>query len=608
MGVELTRLISNSSVAPPAFDSLSSADTATRCVSASTKRRLDVLLFSRVRGVGAGISGKCPGKRRFRESGTCFTAAFFVVVTVTLATVGSANAAAVSSSSVAVGVSADATVLLRRPDEGPTAVARGLAHSALEFASAASPLVAGDGQAGSAGTESYRARQRRLALRAAAFDAEQEQLKLRQVKSSLIQTRAAAAEREAEADATDILHSLSHGVNLGSALNPRSRQKLNGSDVWLPWPGLRKDISLQSDCVVIIQYQATATLPKKYKHLLSRLVIDSAGIRTTRSAAGGFNWASNFGAFIGHLSSGVHTVEVQYRTDVDFEHNPTKGDIMDTRSLNILTLPEAEVLASNPWWGFTLKPSEGGNTYDDWEGLKHTSEFEPRTTVMTYFSATLPVADKLSSRVMVDGLVAEETVTTTDQGNYSQVTNIFATKVPAGKHVWTTQFQTTTSLIFDAVWNDWVARSFTIVALQDAEVFSRKTAKQPRTFGEQWTPWPNLSRQIAPTSDRYAIAFYHVPLIFETGKATRMRMVLTVNGKKQPQTLMKCPQVRRYCAVVGMWMGIVTSGIHNFEVMYVAENEFLLRLPRDRKPTLSIILLSRLHGRISSLLQLGEES
>eukprot|EP00927_Polykrikos_kofoidii_P033482 TRINITY_DN28309_c0_g2_i1.p1 TRINITY_DN28309_c0_g2~~TRINITY_DN28309_c0_g2_i1.p1 ORF type:complete len:791 (-),score=159.03 TRINITY_DN28309_c0_g2_i1:16-2388(-) len=417
-------------------------------------------------------------------------------------------------------------------------------------------------------------------------------------------TAAAAAEAEEDAnEGTEAGFKGASAVQVASAINPLSKFTLDGSDTWTQWPGLKKEIHLFSECVILAQYQ-TSTHGMN-THVMSRMTVDGSAVSATRSAQGNTKYATTFGVYTDSLAKGKHVILVQYRTSAAGNIFSNGGQDWQTRALNILALPEAQVNAVAPTWKFKLSSAD---LWSEWSGFEQEVEMETQTTVMCIYTAVVPGKNlPLASKLYLDGREEPASRSIAGETAYAQNTGFFANAVPAGRHVWTVKYRTKArNNFFNDEPNDWMARSLNIITLPGAEAYTIYNDTVYTTARAQsFEQWRGLLKQIALTSDRYVIAMYSVALKSHNDdfNVANIKSVLSINGEEQKQTRSRCGDAK-YCQLLGMWMGVLTPGEHKFSVSYMSTAELKLGTEEGddySNRALFIVVLSQIESQISFL-------
>jgi hypothetical protein len=226
------------------------------------------------------------------------------------------------------------------------------------------------------------------------------------------------------------------GFAVGSmaAVNPLSEFIFADTDEWVVWPGLRKEISLKFDCVVLVQYQTSSFVYNT--HLMSRLMIDDQPMPGSTSAVGNTLYGTTFGFFVDWLSAGKHVIHAEYRTGSGYLDDLVKenrfahaGDDWQTRSLNVLVLPEAELSIARPQWKFRLQPT---NHWHTWQGFDLETNLTEETPVLALDTAVCSGKNKfLASKMYIDGHEKKQTRSVAGGTAYAQNTGFWAGNVPA---------------------------------------------------------------------------------------------------------------------------------------------------------------------------------
>lgn len=421
--------------------------------------------------------------------------------------------------------------------------------------------------------------------------------------SALLQASAsveADAHMEADLAAADSLALWQNSrVQAASALNPLSAFTFSSADEWSLWPGLRKEINLYSDCVVLAQYQTAADASNS--HMLSRMLVDSTEVVATRSAQGNTKYASNFGIFVDHLSAGPHVFEVQYRTSAVNNKFVSGGMDWQTRALNVLALPEANVNDVNPRWQFKLSSAD---LWSEWQGFRQEQILDLPTPTIGIYTAVVDGKNMfLASKIFLDSQEIKESRAVAGDTTFAQNTGFFAGILAPGKHSWTVKYRTKSrnNLFKD---NEWMARSLNIVTLPGADMWSVYDDSEFTTSDDgTFRPWKGLEKKVTLTADRYVLVMYSVAVQSHTDDvaSSSVKSTLRVNGLEQKQARSRCG-VSRYCQLNGMWMGVLSVGTHDFKAMYSTTSVLKMQegLEDYQNRALFIVALSTVSSAISS--------
>ena len=110
---------------------------------------------------------------------------------------------------------------------------------------------------------------------------------------------------------------------------------LNGNNAWTDFPGLSLTFSLDTTTAAICNYQITGPSygsGNSASFLVTRLVID--GTDVGRVIQGNIAYSINTYQYFTELSSGSHTIKVQYRTPVAINYNSNTD--WQTKRLQVL--------------------------------------------------------------------------------------------------------------------------------------------------------------------------------------------------------------------------------------------------------------------------------
>ena len=83
---------------------------------------------------------------------------------------------------------------------------------------------------------------------------------------------------------------------------------------------------------IIVRYQYSAFGRNTYT--VNRLLIDSVSVKHTASITGNAYYAGNSGMWQGVLSSGIHTIAIEHRSDNTYSHNDSEFTI---RAVDIIS-------------------------------------------------------------------------------------------------------------------------------------------------------------------------------------------------------------------------------------------------------------------------------
>jgi len=378
-------------------------------------------------------------------------------------------------------------------------------------------------------------------------------------------------------------------------------------DWWL-WPGLNRTFTTVSDCVVIAQYQVSVETDKRDK-VAARVVLDGAPLQNTRSVSGNTKYANLFGIFLLHVAAGTHWVGVQYKTVYPFAFI---GDTeWETRTLNVLTLPEAQLDAVTPAWTFRLN---AGGIWSEWQGFEQELILEKETPTFAFYSTSCYGKNTMmASKMFVDGHEKPETRSVTGNTKFAFTFGMFIDYVPAGSHVWTVKYKQVARdnyFLEDGDGRDWMNRNMAVVSLPDALLYKTHDDSAFTTQIGGPHKWKGLEKQIGLTTDRYVIATYTVAwkLTTDTDTVGVLKSHMVINGNEMPGTRSICGETQ-YCTLTGMWMGMLQAGTHTFKAKYTSEREYPMEdgLEDYGNRNLNIIVLSRVSSLLS-LLQQEERS
>eukprot|EP00929_Paragymnodinium_shiwhaense_P114474 TRINITY_DN82882_c0_g1_i1.p1 TRINITY_DN82882_c0_g1~~TRINITY_DN82882_c0_g1_i1.p1 ORF type:complete len:629 (-),score=159.01 TRINITY_DN82882_c0_g1_i1:9-1895(-) len=439
----------------------------------------------------------------------------------------------------------------------------------------------------------YRSRQRELAKLAAQLldkDEAEKQDKTRRGDDKREQRHAAV---------------LGEGAGVFTSVNPLAAFRLTNIDMWTPWPGLERPVTLSSDCVVLIHYQ-TATETGGV-HLFSRLMIDDSPVKETTSAQGYQKYASTFGLVAVHMKAGYHTIVVQYRTAnagvaVNF---PEGGGEWQTLALNVVVLPDAELAVNRPRWQFKLCSND---IWCAWQGFSLEVMAETEMPTMAFYSAVVHGKNELLvSKLMVDGHDWKMTRSVAGNEAYAQNTGIFVATVPPGMHLWDVKYKSKAIDNYFDPGSDWMMRSLTVLMIPDAETYTTSDETNFTTSPGTWGTWKGLSKRLSLVNEHYVLATYSVALESHNDvvNETSVMSVLYVDGVEQKATRSRCGDTQ-YCSLLGFWVGVLKEGTHYFDVKYKTPAELFLEEGSSISTrALSIVVLPKVASEVRSLLQEG---
>merc|ERR1719356_1891554 len=190
----------------------------------------------------------------------------------------------------------------------------------------------------------------------------------------------------------------------------------------------------------------------------------------------------------------------------------------------------------------------------------------------------------------------------------------FADTVTAGSHVLSVKYRTSGRDNFfmeDSTGNDWMNRALYTVQLHGATVHKVFDDSEYVTISTQrWTTWKGLTKDIELPQDRYVIVTYSlaVPAHSPTIQVSTIKSRLDINEEEQTQTRSRCGNVR-YCQLLGMWMGMLQAGRHNFKAKYATASSIPIESGGEDwgNRALNIIVLSQLSSAVASFLEESAE-
>jgi len=327
---------------------------------------------------------------------------------------------------------------------------------------------------------------------------------------------------------------------------------------------------------------------------------------------GNTRYATTFGMYAAHLPAGKHTIAVQYKTGG--RENDNKFDALtdwQTRALNVIALPEAQVNIINPRWGFKLNSAD---LWSDWQGFEQEFSFDEDTPVLAFYSISCYGKNTfLGSKMFIDGHEKKATRSVNGNTEYGSNIGFFADTMLAGAHTWTVKYRTQSRNNFfmeDSTGNDWMNRVMSVVQLPGSSIHKVYSDEEYTTAATQtWTTWKGLEKELKLDSDRYVIAFYSVATKAHSRdvQVSTVRGRMDINDNEQTQTRSRCGNVK-YCQLLGMWMGMLSVGTHSFKVKYATASALTMEAGGEDwgNRALNIIVLSHLSSAVSLLQEAAE--
>ena len=118
---------------------------------------------------------------------------------------------------------------------------------------------------------------------------------------------------------------------------------LRSTNTWFDWPGLSISVptnKTNNATIFLVWYQIS--ISGQDSSVLSKLYVDESEKTRTRSIFGKISYGSNYGFWVGPVSSKTIPLKVQYRTPINNQF-VDGGDDCQTRSLIVVPLTFATV-------------------------------------------------------------------------------------------------------------------------------------------------------------------------------------------------------------------------------------------------------------------------
>jgi len=297
----------------------------------------------------------------------------------------------------------------------------------------------------------------------------------------------------------------------------------------------------------------------------------------TLASMSGVRFVNNVGIFAGTLPGGAHMLKVQYLTTEESVVFPSSGD-WQSAALDVVSVgaePHCAVPVVRTDHTLTNLQAtllSSADAWSEWPGLSASIDLERREVILAaYQVSTLASDSHVVSRLLINGTEQPQTRSISGDMSHLTTSGVFLGSLPQGTHELTAMYRTPAQDIsFPCGGGDSLVRALSFAVLPGAQILHSSVDSSSFSLdgADSWTDWPSLSTTIDLGEDAVVLAVYQTA----SEGARLLASQLYVGGAAQPQTRSLIGSTN-FASTVGLFVGRLTKGIHEFTVKYLISEE-----------------------------------